>query len=176
MHPYINGIQQIGIGVENAGAAFAWYKKYFGFSAVVFEDKAAASLMTQYTGGKVEERYAVLAMNMQGGGGFEIWQYTSRKPAKPASDIQLGDTGVFAVKLRSKNIEAAYQLLKQDAASQVTPISEGPSGLKHFYVKDPFNNFFEITENAYWFTRNGHPVGGVCGVVIGVSNIETSVR
>jgi catechol 2,3-dioxygenase-like lactoylglutathione lyase family enzyme len=175
MHPYINGIQQIGIGVENAGAAFDWYKKYFGFSAIVFEDKASANLMTRYTGGSVEQRYAVLAMNMQGGGGFEIWQYTSRKPLKPSFDIQLGDTGVFAVKLRSRDIEAAHQLIKQDLNAQVTSISDSPTGVKHFYVKDPFNNFFEITENPYWFTKNGHPVGGVCGVVIGVSNIEKAV-
>jgi len=176
MHPFINGIQQIGIGVHNAPIAFDWYKKYFGFSAIVFEDKASASLMTRYTGGAVQQRYAVLAMNMQGGGGFEIWQYTSRTPSAPKTTIQLGDTGIYAVKLRSKDIEGAHLLLKSDASVMVTPVTEGPCGLKHFYVKDPFGNYFELTEDAYWFTRNGHSVGGVCGVMIGVSNIEVAVR
>lgn len=176
MPSFINGIQQIGIGVENATIAFNWYKEYFGFSAIVFEDKACASLMTRYTGGNVEQRYAVLAMNMQGGGGFEIWQYTSRTPSASKEAIQLGDLGVNAVKLRSKDIHAAHQLLQNDQSAVVTSITETPSGLNHFYVKDPFGNFFEIIEDAYWFTRNGHPVGGVCGVVIGVSNIEKAVH
>ncbi|HYG51705.1 MAG TPA: VOC family protein, partial [Flavobacteriales bacterium] len=161
---------------QNAAIAFNWYKKYFGFSAIVFEDKACAALMTRYTGGDVQQRYAVLAMNMQGGGGFEIWQYTSRTPSAPKKAFQLGDTGVNTVKLRSKDILAAYQLLKGDGSAMVTPISDGPCGIKHFYVKDPFENHFEITEDTYWFAKNGHPVGGVCGVVIGVSNIEKAVQ
>ncbi len=98
----IRVIQQIGIGVSNACEAFNWYKKNFGFDAIVFEDKAPASLMARYTGGKVHQRYAALAMNMQGGGGFEIWQYTSRRPAAPLQLPQLGDSGIFAVKLRCK--------------------------------------------------------------------------
>jgi len=123
----------------------------------------------------VQQRYAVLTMNMQGGGGFEIWQYTSREPSPPKETIRLGDTGVFAVKLRTKDVEAAYQLLNKDSTAFLSSIEINPCGSKHFYVRDPFGNHFEITEDNYWFTRNGHPIGGVCGVVIGVSNIEKAV-
>jgi len=171
----INGIQQVGIGVADAAAAFAWYKRYLGFSTVVFEDRACARLMTRYTGGHAEERYAVLAMNMQGGGGLEIWQYTSRKPAAAPFEVCLGDAGVFAIKLRSKNIEASYQHICSDAGARVSPIAEGPEGKRLFYVRDPFGNWFQVMEDAYWFTSNGHPTGGVCGVVVGVSNIEKAV-
>ncbi len=175
MQHLINGIQQIGIGVANASEAFDWYKKNFGFSAVIFEDKASASLMTQYTGDKEHQRYAVLAMNLQGGGGFEIWQYTSRTPTASATQIQIGDTGVFAVKLRCKNIKAAHLHLTKSSTNLLTSISPNPMGAYHFYVTDPFGNIFEIVEDDYWFSKNGKPVGGVCGVVIGVSDLEKAL-
>lgn len=72
----ISGIQQVGIGVSDAERAWTWYRKHFGMDVPVFKDSATATLMTRYTGDRAEDRYAILAMNMQGGGGFEIWQYT----------------------------------------------------------------------------------------------------
>lgn len=83
MERFIHGIQQVGIGVCDADAAFEWYKKIFGTDIVVFKDHATASLMKQYTGGVAQKRYAILAMNMQGGGGFEIWQYCDKEPRCP---------------------------------------------------------------------------------------------
>ena len=80
MERVISGIQQVGIGVVNADEAFKWYKDIFGFDIQVFAEAAEAKLMTLYTGGQVHSRYAILALNLQGGGGLEIWQYTSRKP------------------------------------------------------------------------------------------------
>jgi hypothetical protein len=38
--------------------------------------------MTQYTGGSVYNRRAILTMNLQGGGGLEIWQYLDRVPTE----------------------------------------------------------------------------------------------
>ena len=101
MKPIISGIQQVGIGVADAEEAFRWYKKFFGTDIVVFKDSATASLMQQYTGNQPHERFAILAMNMQGGGGFEIWQYTSRKAQNAEFKIQLGDIGIFAGKIKS---------------------------------------------------------------------------
>ena len=72
----ICGIQQVGIGVSNLKEAWKWYKENFGMDVRVFEEKAQAGLMKIYTGGKTRSRHAALALNLQGGGGFEIWQYT----------------------------------------------------------------------------------------------------
>ncbi|MEO6582836.1 MAG: VOC family protein [Ferruginibacter sp.] len=176
MHHSINGIQQIGIGVFNACEAFEWYKKNFGFSTIIFEDKAPASLMTRYTGDEEHQRYAVLAMNLQGGGGIEIWQYTSRTPTAPVKQLQLGNTGVFAVKLRCKEIKQAYLHLTKTSKNLLTGISLNPMGCYHFYITDPFGNIFEIVEDNYQFSDNGNPVGGVCGVVVGVSDMEKAVN
>ena len=71
----INGIQQIGIGVKDVHKAWSWYRKAFSMDVPVFEDEATANLMTRYTNGIAESRHAVLALKMQGGGGFEIWRF-----------------------------------------------------------------------------------------------------
>ncbi len=66
----INGIQQMGIGTTDVRKSFNWYRRNFGFDVPVFDEAAEAPLMTQYTGGKVHARHAILAMNLNGGGGM----------------------------------------------------------------------------------------------------------
>ena len=50
---YINGIQQIGIGVPEVQDIWTWYRKAFGLDVRIFEEAAPAPLMTRYTGGEV---------------------------------------------------------------------------------------------------------------------------
>ena len=76
----ISGIQQIGIGNTDVVQTTEWYRRYFGMDIMVFDDEATADLMLPYTGGKPHDRRAILSLSMRGGGGFEIWQYTSRTP------------------------------------------------------------------------------------------------
>ena len=54
---------------------------------------------------------------MSGGGGFEIWQYTSKTPVSAAFDIVLGDTGVYATKIKSRAVEEKYHELKAKGAN-----------------------------------------------------------
>ena len=70
---HLNGIQQMGIGVPDVQDIWTWYRKAFGLDVRIFEEAAPAPLMTRYTGGEVQHRTATLAINMAGGGGFEIW-------------------------------------------------------------------------------------------------------
>ncbi|MFA6750902.1 MAG: VOC family protein, partial [Fermentimonas sp.] len=76
----ISGIQQIGIGVENFPEAWKYYIDVFNMDIRILEDDKVAELMLPYTGGKPQKRRAAIALNLQGGGGFEIWQYSERKP------------------------------------------------------------------------------------------------
>lgn len=176
MKHLINGIQQVGIGVSDADAAFIWYRKFFGTDIVIFKDAAKASLMKQYTGDEIHNRYAILALNMQGGGGIEIWQYTSREPQSTSTPIQLGDLGIFAVKIKSNNINATYEFYKKNDVTILTTPSNNPAGVAHFYIKDPYNNVFEIVEDDNCFMNTKSLTGAVCGVVIGVNDIETSIN
>lgn len=175
MNYVISGIQQIGIGVTNAEEAWTWYRKNFGFDVPIFKDSAKASLMTRYTAGVEESRYAILAMNLQGGGGFEIWQYTSKEPQAPLTLPRMGDTGVFAVKLKTNNVQKAFETMKARGVQVLTQPAQSPEGRLHFYVSDPYSNIFEIIESRSWFKRNGFPNGGVAGVTIGVSDISKSI-
>lgn len=175
MNPIISGIQQVGIGVANAEEAFIWYRKIFGTDIVVFKDAATASLMQQYTGNKAHDRFAILAMNLQGGGGFEIWQYTSRTPSAPPRQIQLGDYGIFSIKIKTRDVKAAYAFYLQQDVNLLSVPTESPAGLQHFFLRDPYDNIFEIVEDHNWFSKNKHITGSVCGITIGVSSIQASL-
>src|SRR3989337_3635372 len=112
MKKNIVGIQQIGIGVPNVHEGFKWYRQNFGMDIPIFEEAAEANLMLPYTGCKPHARHAILAINMKGGGGFEIWQYTSRTPQPAAFKSQLGDLGLFCAKMKTDDINASFNYLK----------------------------------------------------------------
>src|SRR3954465_3118236 len=113
MNDYIiSGIQQVGIGVPDVKAAFGWYNRLLGMDIPIFEEAAEANLMLPYTGGQPHKRHAILAINIKGGGGFEIWQYTSRTPQPPAFKPQMGDLGLFCAKIKTDNIVSTYNELK----------------------------------------------------------------
>jgi len=120
----ISGIQQVGIGVSSIELATNWYAKHFGMNISIFSDEAEASLMAQYTGGKIHKRKANLLMNFEGGGGFEIWQFTSREPAKQPS-IKEGDLGISHVHLRTHNVEKASAYFKHKGFKNVFQLEGG---------------------------------------------------
>ena len=170
----VSGIQQIGVGVADVHEAWKWYKKYFGLDIRMFEEEAVAELMLPYTGGQPRARYAVLALNMQGGGGFEIWQYTQRKPEAPKAEIKIGDIGIFAAKIKSRDIKVAYDYYKSEGLNIIGEMNKDPNGELHFYLKDPFNNIFHIVQGNQWFLKNDSITGACYGIVIGVSDVDKS--
>lgn len=175
MKPYISGIQQIGIGVANCHQAWEWYRKVFGMQIPVFEEAAVADLMLPYTGGEPRSRHAVLALNPEGGGGMEIWQYTERIPQKPDFEVRCGDLGIFSAKIKSRNIAKTYQQYKEMDVEILNEPSKGPDGKNHFYVKDPYGNIFEIVECATWFNNKKLMSGGPVGCLIGVTDMDKSI-
>ena len=171
----ISGIQQLGIGVKNVAEAWKWYRKYLGMDIKVFEESATASLMLPYTGGVPQKRHAVLALNMNGGGGFEIWQYTERVPQPPKFVPALGDLGIFAAKIKARDVQKAHAYYTSEKL-QVSPVVTEPNGRAHFFLTDPYNNIFQILESDNWFGKEKKHTGSVYGVVIGVTNIEESMK
>jgi catechol 2,3-dioxygenase-like lactoylglutathione lyase family enzyme len=174
----ISGIQQMGIGVPNVQEVWKWYRTFFGVDVRVFEEAAEAPLMTRYTGGVVHARTATLALSMNGGGGFEIWQFTSRNTEKANFQIKLGDFGLYICKIKSRNVAQTFEFFKSNAAKLLSDIQHTPEGKPHFLVEDPNGNVFEIVEGIGWFgdTKFEGLTGGVSGCVIGVSSIENSMK
>lgn len=174
--PIISGIQQMGIGVPNVKQSFDWYRNNFGFDIPVFEEAAEAALMKNYTGGEVHKRHAILSINIQGGGGLEIWQFTSRTPQAAEFDLQLGDLGIYAAKIKCLDIETSFRNLKAKNPSCIlTDISERPNGTLHFFVRDENGNLFECVDGSEWLYEKYHDTGGIKGAIIGVSNIEKAL-
>ncbi len=166
----------MGIGVAHVHDAFKWYNIHFGMDVPIFEEAATAGLMLPYTGGEPRDRHAILALNMQGGGGMEIWQYTSRMPMPPAFQPMLGDLGINICKIKSKNVEESFDFLRKRGANILSNPTVRPDGTVHFFVKDPYNNTFEVVAATEFFSANLHSYsGGVYGAVIGVSEMERSI-
>ncbi|WP_017258634.1 VOC family protein [Pedobacter arcticus] len=176
MRKKICGIQQVGIGCGDIQEAWKWYRKYFKMDVPVFEDLAEATLMTKYTGNKVHKRHAILAMNMQGGAGFELWQFTNRKPAKSAVELKLGDYGINIIKIKAKDVAKTYEFFKSENLNLKSNLVKSPEGKLHFYVADPYQNLFEIIGSEDWFNRDQNLTGGVCGLAIGVSDLDASLK
>jgi catechol 2,3-dioxygenase-like lactoylglutathione lyase family enzyme len=172
----ICGIQQVGVGVKNVHEAWKWYRQAFGVDVPVFEEAAVAGLMLPYTGGQPQSRHAILAMNMQGGGGFEIWQYTKRIPKAAAFHILLGDTGIYAIKIKCYNIQKTFDYYKSQGFNLLSGIERNPIGESHFWLEDPFKNVFQLVEYKDWFQNTGKLTGGVCGVVIGTTHMDEAKK
>ena len=168
----ISGIQQIGIGCADASKTFTWLRKTFGLNVKIFDDEAKAELMIQYTGGVVHARRAILAMNMNGGGGAEIWQFTSRTPDKGKA-VSWGDYGINAVKFKSTNVENSFKHIHKN--SSCTSLKNSPDGALSFLLKDEAENQYQVVSDQSWFKDSTFMQGGICGVVIGVSNIDRSL-
>jgi catechol 2,3-dioxygenase-like lactoylglutathione lyase family enzyme len=151
----------------------------FDIDIIVFNDSAEAKLMTRYTGGEVHKRTAYLAVNMCGGGGFEIWQYTSRVAQPSSLPITLNSPGIVAIKMKTFDIEKSLAFMIAKKVTIFQPIKTDVKGKRHFWVKDPYNNLFQIVEDDFWFvhpSENSSNTGGVAGAVIVVSNMEASLK
>ena len=175
MQDYISGIQQIGIGVSNAEKSLRNYASLFGMDVLVFNDISEATLMTQYTGGNIYKRQALLSLNMQGGGGFEIWQFKNREPQNPCCLPTYGDIGIYAAKMKTSDVRKTYEYFSLNKNLHLSPLSKDAKGDEQFWIKDESNNIFNIVNGNHWFQHKNKPLGGVTGAVIGVSNMENAL-
>ncbi len=171
----ISGIQQIGVGTTDFRKSWNWYIEMFGANIRILEDDTVAERMLPYTGGKPWKRHACIAMNLQGGGGFEIWQYSNRKPEPCPFTISVGDLGIFAAKINCRDVEAFHKELSSKW-SNCTEVETLPDNSPCFYIKDLFGNIFQIVENKNIFIEQHRLTGGMAGAVIGVTDIDKSIK
>ena len=174
--PVISGIQQIGIGNPYVHEAWKWYRIHLGMDIRIFEEAAEANLMLPYTGGQPHKRHAVLAINLNGGGGFEIWQYTSRKPVAADFPIQFGDLGIYGCKIKSRDVQATYNQMKKSGVEVLGDVSTDPAGRLHFFLRDLYGNVFEVVPSENWYTRQRALTGGAYGTIMGVTDMDRSIR
>jgi catechol 2,3-dioxygenase-like lactoylglutathione lyase family enzyme len=187
----IAGIQQIGLGVTDAALVFAWYRRWLGMDIRIFDEAAPARLMTRYTGGTVHSRRAILAVNLNGGAGFEIWQFTSRTAQPPSFDVELGDVGILSARVKAEDVALTHKRLADGAGVWTSPVRRDPSGAPHFWLRDPWGNLLQVVRGSDWFADGdwvetarrwmglGSPVatvtGGLSGCLIGVADVERAL-
>ncbi len=174
MQQIISGVQQVGIGVADVQGAWQWYRENLGFDIPVVDAPGTAEKMLPYTGGKPQDRHAIIALNIQGGGGLEVWQYLTRTPQAAAFKVQLGDLGIYIAKIKCKNAKLAFENLNAKAVKLLSALEEDPAGNPHFYIEDPYGNVFELVQDTSIFKPTEALNGGVFGAVIGVTDIEKS--
>lgn len=170
----ISGIQQCGVGCENFRESWKWYIEMFQMDIRFLEDDTVAERMLPYTGGKAQKRHACVAGNLQGGGGFEIWQYSERKPQPIDFEIQVGDLGIFAAKVKSRDVAARHRELSAKY-EKVGPLAKMPDGTPFFFVQDPWNNYFQVVEDKSIYIEEHKLGGGIVGAIMGSTNIEKAM-
>ena len=94
-----------------------------------------------------------------------------------AFEPALGALGIYACKIKSRDVRAAYgQLSKASGARIVTPVTKNPAGGEHFFLYDPWNNLFEVESDSYVFLDEDKNLGGGNGAVLGVTDMDRSVK
>ena len=171
----ICGIQQVGIGVPDFVEAWKWYYDQFGFEIKIVDDEGVAERMLPYTGGKPQPRRSGIAVNIRGGGGFEIWQPKGRPLNYLKEPVQLGDLGILVAKVKTADIENAYNTFMNRGLDLISEITTSPTGQRQFFMKDPYGNLFQLEEDSYVFIDEKKTTGGANGAVIGVSDMERSL-
>ena len=94
----------------------------------------------------------------------------------PAKEPRLGDYGIFSCKVKCYDVPSAYVEFKKKGINIISEPSANPAGIKHFFIKDPWGNLFDIEEDDYCFIDEGKLTGGGNGAIMGVSDMERSVK
>ena len=105
--------------------------------------------------------------------GFEIWQFKSREPQPCKFEPKLGDLGINAVKIKCKDVEMAHRHFSSSGTENLSSVHRLPNDENGFWIHDPYGNLFQAVKGDSWFQNGSHSTGGVCGAVIGVSDIDT---
>lgn len=174
MNWFVSGIQQVGVGCENFEASWKWYIDMFGMDVRALEDDTMAERMLRYTGGKPQRRHACVALNLQGGGGLEIWQYSDRPPQPRDFDLNVGDLGVFLARLKTSDARKFREELS-GKYDKVGPLGFLPDGTPCFTVEDPWGNWFQAVEQKDVFIRRKSLCGGICGAAVGCTDIDRAL-
>jgi catechol 2,3-dioxygenase-like lactoylglutathione lyase family enzyme len=107
---------------------------------------------------------------------MEIWQHKDFEPRPPQFQLQIGDLGIFAVKIKCLNIQKAFNHCRVNEVNILSEIVKAPDLTQHFWIKDPYDNLFQIIESKNIFSNNGNPLAGICGVIIGTSHINETTE
>ena len=171
----IHGMQHLGVGVPEHGAAWKWYRKFFGLDMPFFNDEAEAELMKIYTNNRVISKRAAMVLNLKGGCAIEVVRPSTFKAKHADIEHQLGDLGINIGWVKTPNVQKAFEYFKENGAEVISEIVNMPNGWKTFHIKDLNGIPFQIVEASDFYTQSKHVTGGISGSVIGVSDMNQTM-
>lgn len=180
----INAIQQLGLGVQNKQEAARWLARVLGFKVSVFDDVGEAKFMTRYTGNEVCKRDAMFLLNKHGGAGLEVWQHIGREPLSMPENWGLHNLGILMGKLKCYGIDKIHTRLQEEGQRDnepsfqlLSPVIDLATGERVCYFT-VFSVIFQLVESSDFFQYSAAEeffCAGVCGVTIGVSDIQQAM-
>lgn len=176
MYKRINGIQHIGVGVLDSDVSQKWYRKFLGMDIPMFDGVAAAPLMDVYTHHETITKRATMILNLQGGCAMEVVNPTSFQPRKVAFPIELGDIAIYINQVKARDVKAAYAYFKENGAVLLSEVVQMPDGGATFYAEDPNGLIFQVVQGKSFYTRTRHVTAGPNGCVIGVTDVDRSLK
>ena len=174
MYKRINGLQHIGVAVQNMDASLRFYRQVFGLDIPFFDSVQPAPLMDVYTNNSTITKRASMIMNLQGGCAIEVIRPTSFEP-KPAMHAAVGDLGICITQVKCKNIKDSHAICSSQNAPGLTAIGTDPIGRPTFYMQDLDGLHWQFIEHDQWYTQGKHHSGGVIGCSVGVSNMQDAM-
>ncbi len=174
MFKRINGIQHIGLAVNDMDASLKFYRRILGMDIAFFFSLAAAPLMDIYTRNETITKRASMILNLQGGCTMEVIRPTTFEPVRANFDVLTGDIGITCSQVKSKDIQASYDFCKKENVKLLSDLVKDPLGNPTFYIEDLEGNQFQFVEGSQWYTNSGHHCAGLVGCSIGVSDLDKS--
>jgi len=172
---FINGIQQVGVGTISYYETQKWMAEMLGMSTVILEDDTTAERMLRYTGNQPQKRHAGIVVNLQGGSGMEIWQYSKRKPVPPKDKAMIADLGIYMAKIKCRDIAAYYREVSLKW-KKTTDLMVTPNNTATFYMEDLYGNLIQLVEDPSIYINRHRNAGGVAGACIGVSDMNRALQ
>ena len=145
---FISGIQQVGVGTVDFRRSWNWLIQMFGAETKILEDDTVAERMLPYTGNQPQKRHACIAVNVQGGGGFEIWQYSEREPLNAKFEIGIGEIGIFGTKVKCTDVRAFRKQLLEHW-NRCGEVEQLPDGTLCLYVQDLYGNLYQLVDRLH---------------------------
>ena len=175
---YVHGLQHLGLGTPNLETTWKWYKDHFGLDIPMFDSVAEAELMRPYTNNKTVNKRAAMVYNIQGGAAMEIIELRSEKTMPPPFEVQLGDLGIFAAKMKVPmvNFDTAITELERSNEGWLGGPYELKDNLRVAVLQDPNGLYVQLHQGDSFYSKGPHKTGGISGCIIGCSDIEKTKK
>jgi catechol 2,3-dioxygenase-like lactoylglutathione lyase family enzyme len=175
----IAGLYHVGIGVPHMEEAVRWYGAALGMKRISFRESEDTDDVRVLTGDMRLGYETTLVFNPHGGGGIRFIQHIEH-PVPSSAGTTLNAPGIVTVRVHCRDLHAAVVRLEQTGAEVLSDAVEDFAGLKSVLCRDPWGTVLQPTEAEHWYGRksrygSGRIFGGVSGVTIRVSSMDTAV-